>query len=300
MAYAHAITSASGGAAAPRVRKIAAADLTDALRRGWDDFTAMPSHAVFLCLIYPVIGLVLAQLSFGYRILPLLYPMASGFVLIGPVAAIGLYELSRRRERGEDAVWTHAFDVFQSPARWAVAMLGLMLVTIFVAWLVAAQAIYWLTFGEARPESIAGFLHDVFTTSAGWTMIVAGNVVGFLFAAAVLTVSVVAFPLLLDRHVGAADAVLTSVRAVSANPVTMALWGLIVAGALFLGSLPIFLGLTVAVPVLGHATWHLYRKVVEPEATPQPDRPRPAKGRRSAADFPAALFAPTPRDQDRP
>lgn len=293
MADAHAITSARERAAAPSVRKIAAADLTDALRRGWDDFAAMPSHAIFLCLIYPVIGLILAQLSFGYRILPLLYPMASGFVLIGPVAAIGLYELSRRRERGEDAAWTHAFDVLHSPARWAVAMLGLMLVTIFVAWLVAAQAIYWFTFGEARPESIVGFLHDVFTTSAGWTMIVAGNLVGLLFAAAVLTVSVVAFPLLLDRNVGAADAVLTSIRAVSANPVTMALWGLIVAGALFLGSLPIFLGLTVAVPVLGHATWHLYRKVVEPEANPPPDQPRPNKGRRSAADFPAALFAPT-------
>lgn len=296
MAHAHAITSAGERTAAPRIRKITAADLKDALARGWDDFAAIPSHAVFLCLIYPIIGLVLAQLSFGYRILPLLYPMLTGFALIGPVAAIGLYELSRRRERGEAAAWTHAFDVLQSPSRWAVAMLGLMLVMIFIAWLVAAQAIYWFTFGEARPESVAGFLQEVFTTSAGWTLIVAGNVVGFLFAAAVLTVSVVAFPLLLDRHLGAADAVLTSVRAVLANPVTMALWGVIVAGALFLGSLPIFLGLTVVVPVLGHATWHLYRKVVEADPALSLDyRPQP-KGRRSAADFPSALFAPT-KDQ---
>jgi len=194
MAYAHAITSASGGAAAPRVRKIAAADLTDALRRGWDDFTAMPSHAVFLCLIYPVVGLVLAQLSFGYRILPLLYPMASGFVLIGPVAAIGLYELSRRRERGEDAAWTHAFDVFQSPARWAVAMLGLMLVTIFVAWLVAAQAIYWLTFGEAvdhmrfRPLSSAlfGIVTKVIVVVLAVVLMATG--IGFPFGVALLLV----------------------------------------------------------------------------------------------------------------
>jgi uncharacterized membrane protein len=291
MAYAHAITSAGGNAVAPRVRKISIADLKDVLARGWDDFSAIPTHALFLCLIYPLIGVILAQLTFGYQILPLLYPMMTGFVLIGPLAAIGLYELSRRRERGQDAAWTHAFDVFRSSSRWAIAMLALMLVTIFVAWLIAAQALYWLTFGEMRPESIEGFLREVLTTSAGWTLIVVGNAVGFVFAAVVLTVSVVAFPLLLDRNVGAADAVLTSVRAVAANPIPMAVWGLIVAAALFLGTLPVFLGLTVAVPVLGHATWHLYRKVVEPASTPQPEYREPPKARRSAADFPAALFA---------
>ncbi|MPZ59246.1 MAG: DUF2189 domain-containing protein [Rhizobiales bacterium] len=297
MANAHAIANAGESAAAPRVRTITGADIKHSLKQGWDDFSAMPSHAVFLCLIYPITGLILARLAFGYQILPLLYPTISGFALIGPVAAIGLYELSRRRERGEDAALTHAFDVFQSPSRWAVAMLGLMLVMIFFAWLVAAQAIYWLTFGDARPESIEGFLREVFTTPAGWTLIIAGNVVGFLFAVAVLTVSVVAFPLLLDRPVGAADAVLTSARAVLANPATMALWGLIVAVALLLGSLPIFLGLTVAVPVLGHATWHLYRKVVEPDTNPPQELPRQPKGRRYAADFPVALFTPTTEER---
>jgi uncharacterized membrane protein len=296
MAYAHPVTSANENFAAPRVRTITAADLKDALARGWDDFSAVPTHAVFLCLIYPLIGFLLGWVVFGYRILPLLYPMITGFALIGPLAAIGLYELSRRRERGEDAAWTHAFDVLQSPSRWAIAMLALMLLTIFAAWLVAAQAIYWFTFGEARPESLAALLDQVFTTSAGWTLIVVGNVVGFVFAALVLIVSVVAFPLLIDRHMGAADAVMTSIRAVAANPVPMALWGLIVAAALFLGSVPLFLGLTVAVPVLGHATWHLYRKVVAPDQHPQPDYQRRLKGRRSAADFPSAIFAPT-KDQ---
>ena len=178
MAYAHAITSAGDSIAAPRVRKITPTDLRDALARGWDDFAAIPSHAVFLCVIYPVIGYVLGRLAFGYQILPLLYPTITGFALIGPVAAIGLYELSRRRERGEDAAWTHAFDVFSSRSRWAIAMLALMLVMIFFAWLVAAQAIYWLTFGDARPVSVAGFLRDVLSTPAGWTLIVAGNLVG--------------------------------------------------------------------------------------------------------------------------
>jgi uncharacterized membrane protein len=295
MAYAHAITSTGNNAAPPRVRTITTADLKEVLTRGWDDFSAMPSHALFLCLIYPLIGVLLAQVSFGYRILPLLYPMITGFALIGPLAAIGLYELSRRRERGQDAAWTHAFDVLQSPARWAIAMLAAMLVLIFFAWMVAAQTIYWFTFGDIQQESIPEFLRQIFTTPAGWTLIIVGNAAGFVFAAVVLTVSVVAFPLLLDRHVGAADAVLTSVQAVMANPVTMALWGFIVAAALFLGSLPFFLGLAVAVPVLGHATWHLYHKVIEPVYEPL-DEIRP-KGRRSAADFPVALFTPTSDDR---
>ena len=291
MAYAHVITSTGESVAAPRVRKITTADLKDALARGWDDFSAMPSHAVFLCLIYPLIGVILALAAFGYNILPLLYPMAAGFVLVGPVAAIGLYELSRRRERGEDAAWTHAFDILQSPSRWAVAMLALMLLTIFVAWLVAAQAIYWLTFGDVRQTSIVEFAREVFTTPAGWTLIIVGNLVGFLFAVAVLTVSIVAFPLMIDRDVGAADAVATSVQAVRTNPVPMAIWGFIVAAALFIGSLPLFLGLTVAVPVLGHATWHLYRKVVDADPARARDETLPVRGRRSAADFPSSLFA---------
>jgi uncharacterized membrane protein len=296
MAYAHAVSRAGESTAAPRVRTITTADLKDALVRGWDDFSEMPSHAVFLCLIYPLISVILAMVAFGYNILPMLYPMATGFVLIGPVAAIGLYELSRRRERGENAAWTHAFDILQSPSRWAVAMLALMLLTIFVAWLVAAQAIYWLTFGETRPVSIVGLLQQVFTTSEGWALIVVGNLVGLMFAIAVLTVSIVAFPLVIDRNVGAADAVMTSIRAVLANPVPMAIWGLIVAVALFAGSLPLFLGLTVAVPVLGHATWHLYRKVVEPGTVAARDDRLPARGRRWAADFPSSLFAPN-KDQ---
>jgi uncharacterized membrane protein len=171
-----------------------------------------------------------------------------------------------------------------------------MLFLIFCGWLVAAQAIYWFTFGDMRPESITDLLRDVLTTNAGWTLIIAGNVVGLVFAAVVLVVSVVAFPLLIDRNVGAAEAVMTSIRAVQANPSTMALWGLIVAVTLLLGTLPLFLGLTVAVPVLGHATWHLYRKVVDADALPPQHYDERTTARRSAADFPAALFTPT-KDQ---
>ncbi len=246
----------------PAVRTIRIADLKDALARGIDDFAAMPTHAVFLCLIYPIVGIVLGRLTWGYEVLPLLFPLAAGFALIGPFAAIGLYELSRRREQGLDISWTDAFDVLRSPSAGAIAALGVLLLVIFVLWVAVAQAIYIANFGYQPAASMPDFLRQVLTTPAGWALIVVGNGVGFLFALVALSISVVSFPLLLDRDVGAVEAVLTSVRAVAANPVPMAAWGLIVAAALVIGSLPLFFGLAVVMPVLGHATWHLYRKVV--------------------------------------
>jgi uncharacterized membrane protein len=274
----------------PVIRRIAPADLIDALAKGWDDFSAMPSHAVFLCVIYPIIGIALAGLTLGFTLLPILYPLAAGFALIGPFAALGLYELSRRREAGVNVSAMDALDVVSSPSIGAIVALGALLMLIFLIWIGTAHAIYVANFGYAAPTSVGQFLHDVLATRAGWNLILIGNGVGFLFAVLVLTISVVSFPLLLDRDAGAAVAVLTSIRAVLKNPVTMALWGLIVAALLLLGSLPLFLGLTVVLPVLGHASWHLYRKVVEPDPNPRPEyRPR-QKGPRYAADFPAVLF----------
>ena len=298
MANAHVVVGAGEAQTTPVIRKIELADLKEALARGIDDFLAMPSHAVFLCLIYPVVGFVLARLVLGYNVLPMLFPLAAGFALVGPFAAIGLYEMSRRRELGMDVSWRHALDVFRSPSIGAITVLGLMLVAIFLVWLAVAQAIYVANFGYTPAASMPDFVQQVFRTPAGWALIIVGNGVGFLFAALVLTLSVVSFPLLLDRDVGAATAILTSVRAVLANPVMIAIWGLIVAALLAIGSIPAFFGLAVVMPVLGHATWHLYRKVVEPDLSTRPrfNEPRP-KARRYAADFPASLF---PARHDQP
>jgi uncharacterized membrane protein len=291
MPQAHVITGATDNAAAPQIRKIGFADLKYALARGLDDFLAMPSHAVFLCLIYPIIGIALARMAMGNNVLPLLFPIAAGFALVGPFAALGLYEMSRRREAGLDVSWKHALDVFRSPSIGAIAVLGLMLVTIFLVWVAVAQAIYVAYFGYTPAAAMSDFIHQVLTTPAGWGLIIVGNGVGFLFAVLALTLSVVSFPLLLDRDVGVATAILTSVRAVLANPVAMATWGLIVAALLAIGSLPVLLGLTVVLPVLGHATWHLYRRVVEPDDSDRPRFLEPAhRAPRYAADFPASLF----------
>jgi len=291
MAHSHLLLGAGAEPAQITVRTIGVADLKDALRKGFDDFLAMPTHAMFLCIVYPLAGLLLARLAFGYSVLPLLYPIATGFALVGPFAALGLYEMSRRREMGMPVTAGNAFDVLESSSIGAIAALGLLLLAVFGIWVMVANAIYIGAFGYAPPASIETFLRDVFTTQAGWSLIVIGNLVGFCFAAVVLTIGVVSFPLLLDRDVGAAVALLTSIRAVAQNPGVMALWGFTVAALLLLGSLPAFLGLTVVMPVLGHATWHLYRKVVDGEAGLRPGQwRRPTTGRRYAADFPANLF----------
>ena len=246
----------------PIIHEIGLADLRDAVDKGIEDFKAVPSQAVFLCIIYPVIGLILFRLSFGYDMLQLAFPLIAGFSLVGPFAAIGLYELSRRREQGLDVSAWHALDVLRSPSIGAIARLGLVLMAIFFAWLGAAQLIYMQIFGGAVPASLQEFARQILTTPAGRQLIIVGNGVGFLFAVVVLVIGVVSFPMLVDRNVGAATAVRTSVRAVIENPMTMAVWGLFVAGALVVGSLPLFFGLAVVFPVLGHSTWHLYRKVV--------------------------------------
>lgn len=258
------VRGTEAGARARRlpVRRIDVADLKDVLANGLADFGAYRTDVFFLGIIYPVIGLVLARAAFGYDMLPLLFPIASGFALVGPVAAVGLYEMSRRREQGIEASWIDAFAMVRLPSFGAILALGLVLLAIFLFWLAAAHVIYANTLGPESPASVAEFVRDIFTTGPGWTMIVVGVGVGFLFAALVLVVSVVSFPLLLDRDVGLGTAVSTSVRAVIANPRPMAVWGMIVAGGLAIGSIPLFLGLIVVMPVLGHTTWHLYRKVV--------------------------------------
>ncbi|TMV03778.1 DUF2189 domain-containing protein [Ruegeria sediminis] len=246
----------------PMVQTLTMQDLRACLRAGYDDFLAARADAVFVVLVYPLVGLIMVGFGLRMDMVPLLAPLVMGFALIGPVAAVGLYEISRRRERGDEVHWLDAFGVFRSPSFGAILALGFYLVMIFLVWLMVAQGIYANTLGPEPPASLGAFVGDVFTTSAGWSMILLGTCVGFIFALVTLAISVVSFPLLLDRKVGVPVAVVTSYRVFRQNPDVILAWGFIVVALLAIGSIPLLLGLIVVLPVLGHATWHLYRRAI--------------------------------------
>ncbi len=260
--YATVVATPARSDAPPEIRRLTMQDLRTALRKGWEDLAAMRSDVMFACLLYPLMGAVLLALAAQGNLTHLLFPVLSGFALVGPVAALGLYELSRRREAGVEVSWASMLDVLRSPRFPRIVMLALFNGVIFMAWLLIADAIHAATMGPERPASLMALLTAAVTTPAGWAMTIIGTGVGFLLAVAVLAVSVVSFPLLLDRDVSLPVAVTTSVRVARKNPRVIAVWGLIVALGLAVGILPFLLGLVVVLPVLGHATWHLYRAAV--------------------------------------
>jgi len=245
------------------IRDMNHADIRYALKKGIEDFAAARADVLFLCVFYPLTGLLLIGFGFQLEMLPLLFPLATGFALIAPLAAVGLYEISRRRERGEKVNWGAALRVAASPNFGAIVVLGGCLLVVFVGWLLAADLIYTITLGPVPPVSATAFVTDVFTTSAGWAMVVLGVGVGFAFSLVVLAMSVVSFPLLLDRKVGVPTAIVTSIQVSLRNPGVIITWGFIVAAGLLLGAIPLLIGLVIVLPVLGHATWHLYRRAIE-------------------------------------
>lgn len=246
----------------PKVNRIGVGDIRAALRKGAEDFAAFRSDVIFVVALYPVIGFVLAVWSFNAGQVHLLFPLVAGFPLVGPVAAVGLYEMSRRREAGEETDWGAALASLTGRVLGPVLALGFLLVVIFVVWLFAAHIIWVATLGPEPYDSLLVFLRDTLTTSAGRAMLLVGIGVGFIFAAVVLCLSLVSFPMLIDRPVGVPVALATSLAVARRNPGATALWGLIVAVSLVLGTIPLFAGLIVVLPILGHATWHLYRRAV--------------------------------------
>jgi uncharacterized membrane protein len=254
------------------VSRIEIADLKDVLARGFDDFTAYRTDVIFLILVYPIASFLIVAASFQHQLIPLLFPIASGSAIMGPFVGIFLYEMSRRRElnlerhHADDHSWANATSVARSRNLGAILLLGLILAAMYLIWLGAAWGIYQATHGPQPVESAGRFIQDLFLTAAGWWLIGLGCAVGFLFAALALVISVVSFPLLLDRDVGLGTAIQTSVRAAAANPLPIAAWGLVVVIGLIGGAIPLFIGLVVVMPVLCHATWHLYRKLVPRQA----------------------------------
>ena len=247
--------------AAYAVRSIGSAELGDSLRQGWADFLDKRGDLLFIGIIYPLGGFLAAIVALQGSLAHLIFPLAAGIALLGPVAALGFYELARRREQGLESDWSHFLDVTRRPSFDALMIVTGLLLVIFVAWLAVAMGLYLALMGPA-PESLGLFVTRLFTTTEGWALIVLGNLAGALFAVLVLAVSVVSMPMLVDKDVDARTAIDTSLRAFAANKSAMLRWGITVAALLVLGSIPFFVGLAVALPVLGYATWHLYTKLV--------------------------------------
>ena len=267
----HLYFGANGLTDSPKLRRLELADCFAALVEGFDDALEMPTYPVFLGLFYALAGVTLVSLTSFADALQLAFPLAAGFALVGPAVAVGLYEMSRRREQGLEADWRDAFAVLRSPALPSILALGLLLFAIFAAWIGAVQLLYVHIYGPDPPAAAIPFFRDVLMTSRGWLLVVTGGSIGFCFAALALCLSVISFPLMLDRDIGLVLTIGASLRLSRECPMVVALWGLIVAAALVVASLPLFIGLAVAVPTLGHSTWRLYRRAVEREARCRPN-----------------------------
>jgi uncharacterized membrane protein len=247
------------------IRTIGLNDLWQSLKEGYDDFNATPAVGMFLAILfYLLFALLLTLVLVGGNLLHLAFPVIAGFTLIGPVVSVGLFEMSRRRERGLSVNWRSTFDFVHSASFAPILALSVVMMLLYVAWLFTAQFLYFGIFGEDPPVSASDFLTQLVTTRRGAGLIWYGVLLGFLFALTALAISAVAFPLLLDRPASAATAVAVSIRAVAANLRVMAVWGGIVVVLLAAGAIVFLIGLAAVLPILGHATWHLYRKVVEP------------------------------------
>lgn len=250
-----------------RVRKIAREDLSNSLRLGLDDFLTFRGDIVFAGVVYTIIGLAAVVMTTSLPLMPFFVPVVAGVGLLGPLAALGFYELARRREAGQkDVHWFNFLDVRKRPSADEMGIVAGMLLLIFFVWLLAAGALYATLFGWATPTSVPQFLAAVFTTPRGWALILAGAAIGIAFGWIVLALSVVSMPMLVDCDLSASEAVSASWRAAHANKGEMIRWGIIVSLLLILGSIPLFVGLAFVLPWLGYATWHLYGRLIDREA----------------------------------
>lgn len=258
----HVMTSGTGTVIRPSIRQIGVSDVFAALRDGYEDFREKPSHYAFVALIYPIAGAMMIGWSAGVELLPMIYPLLTGFALVGPLLALGLMEISRRRELGQPAQWSDVLDLLKSPSLPALLMMSIYLLTLFMVWLVVSRGLYLSLIGDYPSPGVFAFANGIFDHPNALAFLFWSNAFGFVLALVALVISIVAFPMLLDRDCGAASAVSTSVRASLANPVPVAVWGVMVAGLLVIGMATLMVGLVVIVPILGHATWHFYRRLV--------------------------------------
>lgn len=248
----------------PGVNRVTAGDIAASLRAGVSDFLARPVMSGFFGLFYASFGLLFVWCLVWLGQVWMIIPAIVGFPLVAPFAAAGLYEMSRRLETGERFGWAEILTVMADQRRREMGWMAF--VTLFIFWVWMYQVRLWLAIilQDSSFSDLAGFLDIVFFTPEGWTFLAVGTCAGALLSAALFSVTVVAMPMLLDRDIDFVSAMLTSVRVVTENPVVMLSWAAIISVTMLVSLVPAFLGLIVTLPILGHTTWHLYRRAVAP------------------------------------
>lgn len=246
----------------PKLKPVDFPMLGAALAAGWQDFLKAPAFGLFFGGFYALGGIVMVLLTFWLGQIYMVIPLVIGFILIGPFVAVGLYEVSRALSEGRPLTWSGVLGVM---LRQRSREFGWMsFVTLFVFWIWIYQIRLWMAlfFGLQTATTWQAFFNMVLTTPNGWTFLAVGSAVGLALTLGLFSITVISFPLLLDRDVDFITAMLTSLETVASNPIPMLAWGIFIAVIAILAMVPAFLGLLIVLPVLGHATWHLYRAVL--------------------------------------
>ena len=257
------------------VRAVTVADLRASLLWGATDFARAPAIGLAIGALFTLVGIAITLALAVWHLPWMIYPFAIGFPLIGPFAAVGLYEVSRRLEAGQRPDWPAVLTVIWAQRRREISWMAFTMLFIFWMWMYQVRLLMALTLGRMSYATLDRFVEVVLTTPQGWTFLAVGHVVGAALSLLLFSVTVIAMPLLLDREVDFITAMITSVRAVLASPLVMLGWGVVVTIAVLAACLPFFVGLLIVLPVLGHATWHLYRRAV---AFPGTQGLRPPEG----------------------
>ena len=248
----------------PKVNAVSVSDLRDAILQGLSDFARAPIFGLFFAAIFVVIGLIIVLSLTAWHIPWLIYPFAIGFPLIGPFAAVGLYEVSREFEAGRTPSWRGVFSVIWQQHRREFGWMAFVVLFVFWVWMYQVRLLMALLLGRLSFASFEGFVSVTFTTTEGLIFLLIGHLVGAGLALLLFAITVVSMPLLLERDIDVVTAMITSIKAVATSPFVMLGWGVAVTLAVVAGCLPFFLGLLIVLPVLGHTTWHIYRKAVAP------------------------------------
>ena len=245
-----------------QTKRLDVADIRHAVGAGWRDFTRRPLLSGFFGLFYCLFGLAFMAGLLWFDRVWLILPLAVGFPLVAPFAAAGLYDISRRLERGEDFTWRDVFTVIWAQRNRELGWMAFVTLFVLWFWLYQARLLLAIFLQSLNFSSFVRFLDVVATTTNGWLFLGVGTLVGAFWASVLFTVTVISMPLLLDRQIDFVSAMVLSIKTVFKNPVVMIGWGLIIAALVMASMIPAFAGLIIVLPVLGHATWHLYRRAV--------------------------------------